>query len=544
MGELNPTQRIIDVIRSIERKQFQLPSIQRPFVWEQHQILRLLDSLMCRYPIGAVMVWRPTETIRCRAFLERYDGDRVLSELPAPTQRHAYMVLDGQQRLQSLYLAFVGRYNGERVYLRIDGTPPESDDGLHYWFDFLTDAEAHAQPAFVHLGELARLDVADINEFVGKRLPGIAPDGHSQAVKIVSKFVSAFAMRQDLVFQEIDETHDYNAVLEVFERVNSGGTALSKSDLLFSTLTLKLPDMEERFVRIVDELNDGGRHDFNTDFVIKSAFVVFGKRAKYDFAKLADDGFLARLGTDFKLLQEVVTSLRVWLDGAALIKSGRFLRSKLALIPIIDFLMMNRRRLGPREGTESAQMRQYLYMAFFSRLFSRAPDSVLDQLHDIMAVAHESHPGVFPAAELGAFMGRRENKGGYGFRDDYLWDLDLVLNIIDGGVLEIPQKRGWSLERDHIFPQNQLGIAKIDKHVNDVGNFRLLGKSRNISKSDRIPDANTEYFGSSDPELRHLFGATCASLTQENFSQFVERRRGLIRARVVDFLGMPAEPTA
>lgn len=543
MGELNPTQRIVDVVRSIDRNLYQLPSIQRPFVWEQHQILRLLDSIMCRYPIGAVMVWKPPEKIRCRPFLDTYDsGERLLSELPAPAQRQAYMVLDGQQRLQSLFLSFMGRYDGKRVYLRIDGAPGEDDDALHYRFEFLSDAEAQAESAFVQLGELVRLEVADIDEFVTDRLKSVDADVRRRAVKVVSTFVGAFAMHEALLFQEVDDKLDYNDVLEVFERVNSGGTPLSKSDLLFSTVTLKLPDMEERFVRIVEELNDGGRHDFNTDFVIKAAFVVFGKKAKYDYAKLADDGFLDRLKTDFEKLHRVVTSLRVWLDGSALIKSGRFLRSKLAIIPLIDYLMMNGKPLGPAEGEEIKRMRQYLYMAFFSRLFSRAPDSVLDQLHDILVATRRTSPSTFPIKEIGAFMGRREKKGGYQFRDEYLWDLDLVLNVVDSGVIEIPHKWRWSLERDHIFPQNQLQLHKIERDVNDVGNFRLLAKVRNISKSDHMPDADTEFFGKEDPELFGIFKAACGEFTQENFSRFVERRRALIRRKVTAFLGLEETP--
>lgn len=539
MGELNPTQRIVDVVKSIERKQYQLPSIQRPFVWEQGQILRLLDSIMCGYPIGAVMVWKPNGTIRCRAFLDRYNsGDRRLAELPAPSERQAHMVLDGQQRLQSLFLSFTGRYDGKRAYLKVDALPNDGDDDLHFRFDFLTDEDAAGNRAYVHLGELVALKVPKIYEFVSSRLADVDDGSRTRAVEVVSTFVDAFAMREALLFQEVDEGLGYNDVLEVFERVNSGGTALSKSDLLFSTLTLKLPDMEERFVRIVEEINDSGRHDFNTDFVIKAAFVVFGKKAKYDYAKLSDDSLLQRLAADFELLQQVVTSLRVWLDGRALIKSGRYLRSKLAIIPLIDYLMMNKRRMGPKEGEESTSMCQYLYMAFFSRLFSRAPDSVLDQIHDILVDAHAASPGVFPIAALGAFMGRREKKGGYMFRDEYLWDLDLVLNIVDGGVLEIPNKRGWSLERDHVFPQNQLRLAGIEKDVHDVGNFRLLGKVRNISKSDDMPDQDTEFFGKEDAELQSLFAAARDEFCQESFSRFAARRRALIRAKVMSFLGM------
>ena len=111
------------------------------------------------------------------------------------------------------------------------------------------------------------------------------------------------------------------------------------------------------------------------------------------------------------------------------------------------------------------------------------------------------HLAISRIQQIGQFIGNRERKGGYQFRDEYLWDLDLVLNIIDGGVLAIPRQRGWSLERDHLFPQNQLKTRHIEKDVNDIGNFRLLGKSRNISKSDNMPDKDTEFFGKDNKEL-------------------------------------------
>jgi len=538
MGNLNPTQRIIDVIKSIGDHKYQLPSIQRPFVWEEDQIFRLLDSLMCGYPIGAVMAWKPSAKIKCRHFMENYySGDRVLSQLPNSSEDNAYMILDGQQRLQSLYICFKGRYNGERLYLRIDRLADSSESNLNYEFDFLSDAEAAADAGWVHVSDLIQLKVKDINSFVRNRLITASSDMHDLAVDIISTFVQEFTMDQSLLFQEVEDSLDYNHVLEIFERVNSGGTKLSKSDLLFSTVTLKIPDMEERFVRIVDDLNDSDRHSFNTDFVIKAAFVIFNKKSKYDFIKLRDDVFLDTLANEFDHLEKVFIAMRVWLDGKALIKAGRFLRSQLALVPLIDYLMLNKKYLGPNDGEESNQMKQYLYMAFFTRLFSRAADSILDQLHDILVLAYQTNPGKFPIEEIGAFISKREKKGEYRFRDEYLWDLDLVLNIIDGGVLEIPKVRSWSLERDHIFPRHQLELRKIDQDVNNLGNFRLYGKSRNISKSDKMPDADTDFFGNGDPDLQKLYREACVNLTQESFSAFVHKRSNLIKNKVITFLG-------
>lgn len=158
------------------------------------------------------MVWKPSSTIRCRAFLNHYNsGDRRLAELPVPTS------------------------NGE--------------EDLHFRFEFLTDEEAAASRAYVHLSELIVLKVPKIHDFVSSRIDSVDADLLKRPIEVVSTFVDTFAMREVLLFQEIDEELGYNDVLEVFERVNSGGTALSKSALLFSTLTLKIPDMEERSFR-------------------------------------------------------------------------------------------------------------------------------------------------------------------------------------------------------------------------------------------------------------------------------------------------------
>lgn len=537
MAQLNPTQRIVDVISAIDKGSYQLPNIQRDFVWDQKQILLLLDSIMCNYPIGALMVWSPQGVIRSRPFLKAFtSGYRAYSDLPSPGESEGYMVLDGQQRLQALYLSFLGTYDGERVYLKIDGPPEVTEDGLHYHFEFLTAQEAARDPAYVHINELRKIDVENINEFVERRLRNKDDEGRKRSVRVISRFVNRVVVQNTLLFQEVDEKLEYNDVLEVFERANRGGTPLSKSDLLFSTLKLNMPDMEERFGGLVDRLNHGGRHDFDTDFVIKTAFVVFGKRAKYDYRKLDDELFMKQLGSDFDKLEQVITSLSVWLEQEAKIKASRFLRSKLALIPIIDYLILSGKLLGPDEGIESLSIRQYLYMAVFLRLYSHGADSALDQIHDILVNSHTAQPGSFPLREIGEFIARR--KGSYNFSDQFLSDLDLILNIIDDGVVELPTLRAWSLDRDHIFPRHVLSKLNIAENVDNIGNLRLLAKARNISKSDTMPDGETEFFGKDDQNLRPLYDAACSNLSQGSFDRFVEYRRNLMREHVVKFLGL------
>ena len=337
----------------------------------------------------------------------------------------------------------------------------------------------------------------------------------------------------------MESKFSYDDVLTVFERINSGGTKLSKSDLLFSIVTSRIPDLEERFRNMVEELNNGGRFDFSTDFVIKTAFVVFDKRAKYQFEKLRDAKFLETLENRFTDLETAVTSLRDWLDSKAFIRTGRFLPSQLALIPIIDYLMLNDKfKYGPDDGSESDFIRQYLYMSFFTSFWAYAADSVLDQIHNILVESKDSEPGVFPIGQLGEFIVKRRKLDGYHFREEYLRNIGLILNITSGGVSEIPKKRGWSLENDHIFPRAELERRKIELDVNDIGNFRLLPKLPNIKKGTRCPPLETEFFGNSDPGLIELYKIALVDLKQSSYSAFVQCRRELIKEKVTGFLRM------
>lgn len=152
---------INDVITDIHTKKYLLPSIQREFVWGQEQIKMLFDSLMRDYPINAFLFWKvPKEKVSEFQFYE------FLRDYQQKDKRHnpkanvsgsddVMAVLDGQQRLTSLYIALKGTYASKLSYKRWDNpqaypkkrlylnllSKPE-DDTLEYEFEFLTDDEA------------------------------------------------------------------------------------------------------------------------------------------------------------------------------------------------------------------------------------------------------------------------------------------------------------------------------------------------------------------------------------------------------------------
>jgi uncharacterized protein with ParB-like and HNH nuclease domain len=95
---------------------FWLPNIQRPFVWSEEQIARLFDSILREYPISTLLVWKTTSTIRRRKFIDNWKDTLRLSYFYVPEDsKKKCLVLDGQQRLQSLFIGLCGSYNGKET---------------------------------------------------------------------------------------------------------------------------------------------------------------------------------------------------------------------------------------------------------------------------------------------------------------------------------------------------------------------------------------------------------------------------------------------
>ena len=97
-----------------------LPNIQRPFVWSEEQIEKLFDSIMREYPISTLLVWRTKAAVKHRKFIQDWKDSLKISDAYVMENTDAKgMVLDGQQRLQSLIIGLAGSYNGRELHFDV-----------------------------------------------------------------------------------------------------------------------------------------------------------------------------------------------------------------------------------------------------------------------------------------------------------------------------------------------------------------------------------------------------------------------------------------
>lgn len=95
-----------------------LPNIQRQFVWNTDQIARLFDSVMRQYPLSSMLFWKTREAIKHRKFIQNFNGGKVdlKDHYHHGKTKAKWLVLDGQQRLQSFYLALKGSIDGQVLH--------------------------------------------------------------------------------------------------------------------------------------------------------------------------------------------------------------------------------------------------------------------------------------------------------------------------------------------------------------------------------------------------------------------------------------------
>ena len=100
-----------------------IPELQRSFIWEPERVILLIDSILKGWPFGTLLLWKLVGTDDLKRFpsrgfyriidrLEKYpdkDVDRANQVTPKSPSSEYLMVLDGQQRLQSLILAVAGQ---------------------------------------------------------------------------------------------------------------------------------------------------------------------------------------------------------------------------------------------------------------------------------------------------------------------------------------------------------------------------------------------------------------------------------------------------
>ena len=389
---------IRQLIIDINSNKYYLPAIQRKFVWGEEKICKLFNSIMQDYPIGTFLFWELTaqkaNEYTFYEFLKNYherDSKNQLVNYDFPFEIRG--VLDGQQRISSMYIALQGVYCTKKKYAKTTNNSAYPERRLYinllnedYEFKFLADKDVqNSKTGYFYLVRniLDELEYADANSDSiidklienGPNRADLLRENRELVTKIIDQLINKF--NDDLLvnyFKIVNK--DLDGILDIFVRVNSGGTILSKSDLLFSTLVAHWEDGRDQIEKLISDMNgEDGLFNFNTDFLMRTCLFIVDAPMNFKVQTFNS--------TNINKIKDNWDQIRkALIDAAAMLREFGFnkkrLSSNYAATPLAYYLYKG----GKVDSTTKQELKKLIVHSLLKLVYSGQADTALSGLRD------------------------------------------------------------------------------------------------------------------------------------------------------------------
>ena len=512
--------KISTILVHIDSGHMALPEFQRGYVWGGEQVRGLFDSLYRRHPVGGLLVW----ATEAKTAAQRGDGPVVSGIVK--------LLLDGQQRMTSLYGV-------------IRGKPPKFFDGnakaftgLHFHletetFAFYQPLKMDGDPLWIDVSALMQGGTAGLGTFVGKlaAMPELAP----KLGAYVARLGQLLSINEiELHIEEVtgaDKSLD--VVVDIFNRVNSGGTKLSKGDLALAKICADWPEARET---MKNKLKAWAQADFNfnLDWLLRSLNTVLTGEAKFSHLdnKTAED-----IQDGLKRSTKAIDTSLNLIGGRLGLDHEQVLFGRFAVPVMVRFLDQNKGQLDEKQRDK---LLFWFAQAGMWGRYSGNTESTIDE--DLAALENGGIDGLLTKLRFW--------RGGLRIEPEHFtgWSLGARFYPVLYMLTRMGGARDWGtgielkanllgkmskLEVHHIFPKAQL--YKLDHkraEVNALANFCFQTKQTNLEISDRLPE---EYFAEFEQRHPGALATQWIPMDKElwkmkNYRDFLEARKELLAA--------------
>ena len=483
--------KISTILDNIDSGHMALPEFQRGFVWNRNQVRNLFESLFRRHPVGGLLIW-VTES--------KSAASRGGEQLPAGVVN---LLLDGQQRMTTLYGVVRGK-----PPIFFDGNAQAFTNLMFHFedqsFGFYQPIKMRDDPLWIDVTGLMKKGVDGLGEFIDGL--GLPPAKLTQCFSRLSRLLGILDIELP-VEQVTGEDKSLDVVVDIFNRVNSGGTKLSKGDLALAKICADWPQARDVMKQALNEWAKRN-YFFDLDWLLRSMNTVLTGEARFSFLHEKSS---QEVQDAMKRAKDAIDQSLNMIDGYLGLDHDRVLFGRFAVPVMVRFLDQHKGQLSAEDrdkllfwfvqagmwGRFSGSTETYIDrdLAAVDSL-----DSPLDKLVEQLRLWHgglRTEPGHFTGWSLGArfypilYMLTRMG----GARD---WGTGLPLK---SGLLGKMNQ----LEVHHIFPKSRLYENGYNRsEVNALANFCFLTKDTNLQISNRFPE---EYF----PEVESKHPGVLAS---------------------------------
>ncbi|MCQ2714354.1 DUF262 domain-containing protein [Helicobacter pylori] len=551
---------IKDVVDELNVRYF-LPDIQREYVWlkkaDEKKIEQLFDSILRGYPIGSFLFWKLQKediaksddqdenklNFQLYQFITNYDERKPHNEkirIEEIRRDDLYIVLDGQQRLTSLYIGLKGTrtlkkrgarydnpnaYEEKRLYLNLKHQPNMDNPEDNYQFEFHAKTPENDKKHFwFKVGDILELESV-INYAREHEL-----DGEESA--LLENLKNAFCTEKLISFFEETEK-DLDKVLNIFIRVNSGGVKLSYSDLLMSILTASFSsDIREKMNELVDALKEKGFLNVGQDQVLKTCLLLVGSNTEFKLKNFNKPN-IKKIEENWEKITESIYNATKLLETFGY---AGYLGSAYILSTLAYFYFLKQRM----DKNDEEQALKFVRNAQITSYFTPSTDTKLNNIANSMKEAQTFE-------QFRQKLAKHE-KNSLKITNDAIEDIVCSSNhALVFPILQILYPnlncKTTTFHIDHIYPKSKFKKnKKLDKdfYENHLYNLQLLEGAENQAKKDKDPEvwlkeeykderAIEEYKKRNyiDPNLK---------LEWENIKEFREKREEAIIEKLKEVL--------
>lgn len=576
---------IKDAIDKIMARNYLIPAIQRKFVWKSEKIETLFDSIMRGYPINSFMFWEIKDQkikndFKFYQFLTEYRQFFKENNTDIDTKACAdfYAIIDGQQRLTSIYLGLKGSYaykmprawwkDDEKslptryLYVNIATPLPEDDERkMKYDFRFLSNNDIDRvskdpNSIWFKVNDILRYeDSNDLDDHIDQQ---IWKDNNfaKSTIRTLRKKI----FEDKIINYYLETSQEIDVVLDIFIRTNSGGEPLSFSNLLMSITTANWVNHDARksIEDVVQKIFEIGKPGFvvSADFILKTCLVLFNDNIKFQ-VKNFDRSSVQVFDDNWDRIKDALIATFKLIESWGFNDSN--LRAKNAVIPLVYYIyhksLENDINNQAHHTSEKYTMRKWLCLSLLKRVFGGQPDAVLTTIRKILK--NNISKNEFPLEAI------KE-----AFKDNPTKNLSFSYEFVEGllatqkddancySILSLLYSHlnfNQVFHKDHLHPYSYFNKLKQGAmsdemfsfytnplNFNSVLNLQLLNSSLNESKLDTplidwVKDKNIDLDNQLIPKN--------VSLDVKDFQDFVKARKELLVNKFIDIVGGCDEET-
>jgi len=549
--------KISDVINEIEEEKFVLPVIQRRLVWDEEKMELLFDTLLKGDSFGGIMVIEEEKgskpLFNYRAFTK--DGGIISSRQVDTLTQLQHFVIDGQQRLQSFYIGLKGSINGKVLYFDLF-----SDYNTEFEFKF--EKEESKLPKHSKGNEdrtipehnwylasslLKRLKDTNDEDQVAEEIIKVQNIQDAIQRKHIEKNIKAFykntltadclGISKVSINKSFDEITNKQRIVELFRRLNDGGTKLSSFDLVASVLKGFEWEMEGFLEETLKSYEEIG---LTQDNLIKLIFLLQDNHKKEMAAIEAADAQFAiknreRIKITLKCLKDFLINSKLYYyykDGNRSFIPLFFIAYHLFHKQIsnaeLDAFFAN----FDAKNTEHPRTEKWIYHSLINGVFKSKGAGWIPYktgIRKLLDKIQHFKSKDFPTDELFQVYTDHPITFTRTYTIDNLDDLESSF------VYYLMYDRGQTIrinDIDHIMPKSILESLEVESaKINRIRNFQLIDFSTNRGLKNGSPFRdwiNNHVADKAAFVKRHLIPADESLWKEDKFEEFAKARANLI----------------